>query len=167
MVLIPVRRTGICTATLRTTAAGDAAGAADQSPRLVSSLPTSPDQVSQALLEREQKAISRLETELIRSCLQLDGKDELNEEDPFAAVEAEELGDTSDGDELAPELLIRDQLARQATLVTDLVEALGRECWREGCEGKRAALQLVRDQGIRPAQLSAYTPGLRATSAGC
>ncbi|KWU43305.1 kinase-like protein [Rhodotorula sp. JG-1b] len=67
-----------------------------------------------------------------------------DEEDPFAAVEAEELGDSGGSDDdLAPEALARDQLARQAALVTDLVSRIEQEDWREGREGKRAALQLM------------------------
>lgn len=76
-----------------------------------------------------------------------------DEEDPFAAVEAEELGDSGGSDDdLAPEALARDQLARQAALVTVLVSRIEQEDWREGREGKRAALQLVRrgEEHLRP-----------------
>lgn len=79
-----------------------------------------------------------------QSRLQVEETDS-DEEDPFAAVEAEELGDGGGSDDdLAPEALARDQLARQAALVTDLVSRIEHEDWRKGGEGKRAALQLVR-----------------------
>lgn len=83
-----------------------------------------------------------------------------DEEDPFAAVEAEELGDSGGSDDdLAPEALARDQLARQAALVTGLVSRIEQEDWREGAEGKRAALQLVR---TAPNSLAPAPPGYRS-----
>jgi hypothetical protein len=90
-----------------------------------------------------------------------------DEEDPFAAVEAEELGNGGGSDDdLAPEALARDQLARQAALVTDLVSRIEREDWREGGEGKREALQLVRTGRRSLAPCAAWTSvPLDATSA--
>ncbi|GAA5991926.1 hypothetical protein JCM10908_002274 [Rhodotorula pacifica] len=115
---------------------------ADLSPGLISSRFASPGRASQdpmTLLPCGEKQLSA-DTSRVQE------DPDSDEEDPFAAVEAEEsddLGAIEDYD-LDPELLVRDQLARQAAKVGELVEVLGRESWREaGSEGKKAALQLI------------------------
>ncbi|GAA6025978.1 hypothetical protein JCM8202_002188 [Rhodotorula sphaerocarpa] len=66
-----------------------------------------------------------------------------DEEDPFAAVEAEELGESSSDDDFSPDVLARDQLAQQAMLAADSVEVLSLEDWRDGREGKKAVMRLI------------------------
>lgn len=73
-------------------------------------------------------------------------QEDSDEEDPFNAVEAEEIAESSD-DDLAADVLARERSARQAALINDLVEILSTEDWRDGRLGKQAAVQLVSDHG--------------------
>ncbi|POY73774.1 putative Non-specific serine/threonine protein kinase [Rhodotorula taiwanensis] len=88
-------------------------------------------------------------------------QEDSDEEDPFNAVEAEEIAESSD-DDLAADVLARERSARQAALINDLVEILSTEDWRDGRLGKQAAVQLIpmldQDEIARAAFVAAHGP---------